>query len=89
MKDTLCVCVCVHIHMCMYARVCVLVIWYLFLLGMSVWDLANMTVYLATLANPQSLVVDIKGYRKKHGIYAKALKREHGLWKNDRFGRKV
>lgn len=50
----------------------------------------EVTIYLATQASPQSLVVDMKGHWGKHRIEAKAFKREHGLWKNDilagRFG---
>lgn len=39
-----------------------------------------MTIYLATQISPQPFVVVMKGYCKKHGIYAKALKREYGIW---------
>ena len=45
-----------------------------------------MTIYLAAQASSRALVVDVKGYRKEHGTYAKPLKREHGPLKNDRFG---
>lgn len=44
-----------------------------------------MTIFLATQASSRALVVDAKGYWKKHGICAKPLKREHGPLKNDRF----
>lgn len=83
MKD---VCVYTVMYACMHvcAYLSFGIFFYLICLY-GIWQY-KVTIYLSVQASPQSLVLDVrKRYWKKHGIYTKAVNREYGLWKNDRF----